>query len=289
MGKYSKDMEMSELREAAKLLGINSFGQSKEALADALNAAADSATTGDPLASGENPATKADPAAEQASEKADSNEKQGEATGKKLFTEDEVKEMIAAAARDAVQEATANLQAQFASQQPQVVQVMADTEKVTMLYMCECADDNVVTFGPGGSLGRITGKTGQLIIPKNQWSQFYSEFVRKMLDQRVLIVVSGLDDDEREMYGLNYQEGETLDRKAFSKMLDLGDGLLDIFPQLCAAHKEMVARRFVTAFQQGDSRAMNRNLIVALNDMTDDDLFLPIIEGLNAKDAKKKR
>jgi hypothetical protein len=41
----------------------------------------------------------------------------------------------------------------------------------------------------------------------------------------------------------------------------------------------------------GDSRAMDRDLIVALNELSKDDtnkkgMFQPIIEGLNARDAE---
>ena len=47
----------------------------------------------------------------------------------------------------------------------------------------------------------------------------------------------------------------------------------------------------LTAWMDGDPRAMDRDLIVALNELSKDEkhkkgMFVPIIEGLNAKDAE---
>lgn len=183
------------------------------------------------------------------------------------------------------------LQDQLAAQKPHVVQVMADTEKVVLRFQAEVADDNVATFGPEGMYGQVTGKTGTITVPKSEWSRFYNESVRNMIYRRWLIVLSGMDEQERELYGCNYKPGEVLDEMAFHKMLDLGRDLIAVFPALCDAHKEMVANRFLTAWMDWDPRAMDRDLIVALNELSKDDthkkgMFVPIIEGLNAKDAE---
>lgn len=183
------------------------------------------------------------------------------------------------------------LQDQLAAQKPHVVQVMADTEKVVMRFQAEVADDNVATFGPEGMYGQVTGKTGTITVPKSEWSRFYNESVRNMIYRRWLIVLSGMDERERELYGCNYKPGEILDEMAFHKLLDLGRELIAVFPALCDAHKEMVASRFLTAWMDGDSRATDRELIVALNEMSKNEkhkkgMFQPIIEGLNAKDAE---
>ncbi len=191
------------------------------------------------------------------------------------------------------------LQDQLAAQRPQVVQVMADTEKVTMRFQAEVADDNLTVFGPEGMYGQVTGKSGTIAVPKSEWSRFYNESVRNMISRRWLIVLSGMDEQEREVYGCNYKAGETLDETAFHKLLDLGRDLIAIFPALCDEHKEMVASRFLTAWNEGDERAMDRDLIVALNEMSKDayknadkndprkkGLFWPIIEGMNEKDAE---
>ena len=192
---------------------------------------------------------------------------------------------------EALKSLVKQLQDQLAAQKPHVVQVMADTEKVVLRFQAEVADDNVATFGPEGMYGQVTGKTGTITVPKSEWSRFYNESVRNMIYRRWLIVLSGMDEQERELYGCNYKPGEILDELAFHKLLDLGRDLIAVFPALCDAHKEMVASRFLTAWMDGDPRAMDRDLIVALNELSKDDthkkgMFQPIIEGLNAKDAE---
>lgn len=191
------------------------------------------------------------------------------------------------------------LQDQLASQRPQVVQVMADTEKVVMRFQAEVADDNKTVFGPDGMYGEITGKAGTVTVPKSEWSRFYNESTRNMIARRWLVVLSGMDQRERELYGCDYKEGELLDERAFHKLLDLGRDLIAIFPALCPDHQAMVASRFITAWGQNDPRVMDRELVVALNEMSKEPyrkadksdlrrkgLFWPIIEGLNAKDAE---
>lgn len=177
-------------------------------------------------------------------------------------------------------------------QQPQVIQVAADTEKVTLRFQSECAQDNVATFGPGGLYGQITGQTGTLMVPKNEWSRFMTDQVRYLLKTRQLIVLSGMDEDERELYGVNYKEGELLDRKAFQKILDMGEDLVDIFPGLCRSHQEMVAKRFTEAFNNGDARAMDRDLLVKLNEITKEGgqkgMFTKLISMLNKQDEEEE-
>ena len=192
------------------------------------------------------------------------------------------------------------LQQQIAQpQQTQVVQVMADVEKVTMLWQAEVADDNVAVFGVNGMYGQVTGKTGTVIVPKSEWSRFYTETNRWFIDHRWLIVVSGMTDDEKELYHCKYKDGEILDRGAFQKIVEMKDGILDIFPQLCTAHQRMVATRFNDEWNAGKLTASDRSLIVKLNEMTKSDeagipandprkkgMFWPIIEGMNARDAQ---
>lgn len=194
----------------------------------------------------------------------------------------------------------ANMQRQLEQRNPQIVQVMADTEKVVMRFQAEIADDNVAVFGANGMYGQITGKTGTVVVPKSEWSRFYNESTRRMMDRRWLVVLSGMDDDERRRYNCAYKEGEVLDEKAFDGLLDMGRDLLAVFPALCWEHKLMVARRFITAFENDDKRAYDRDLIVALNELSKAGteqlpkndvrrrgMFHTVIEALNAKDAEE--
>lgn len=183
------------------------------------------------------------------------------------------------------------MQAQLLAAKPQVVQVMSDTEKVTLRWQAEVADENVLNLGPNGVYGRITGKTGYASIPKSEWSKFLDESMKGFIRDRMLIVLSGLSDEEREMNGCMYREGELLDEKAFVKMLDMGEDLIAVFPALCHEHKEMIARRFISGYEENHPSAHNRKLVVALNELSKQDPLFPkkgafssIIEQLNAKD-----
>lgn len=178
-------------------------------------------------------------------------------------------------------------EAMSAAQKPQVVQVTASTEQVHFLWQAPVAEDNVQDFGPGGMYGRIIGKTGEFFVPKNDLSRILDNITRMCLDRRWLIVVDGLSEDEREALGVNYNEGELLDRKAFAKMIELGDKILEIFPALCEGHKEMVAKRFYEGWMEKNPY-IHRDTVAELNRMAKDagmknNAFSAIIEGMNAE------
>lgn len=203
---------------------------------------------------------------------------------KKLYTEEEVAEIARRAAMEAVAEAMKS-----APQTPaQIVRLSADTEKVHFLWQAEVADDNTVQFGEGGMYGSIVGKTGSFYVPKSDMSRILTNMNRKFLKDRWLIVVSGLDDEERETLGVDYKEGELLDRKAFAKMVELGDRMLEIYPDLCEGHKMMVAQRYAEAYAQG-SPYVTRERVVKLNKLSkrkghERGDFIGIIEAMNATD-----
>lgn len=173
---------------------------------------------------------------------------------------------------------------------PQVVQVMADTEKVHFLWQAEVSDSNVVHFGDGGMYGRIVGKTGSFYVPKSDLSRVLTEVNRLHLKRRWLIIVSGLDDEERVALGVDYKEGELLDKRAFAKMVDLGDEILEIYPALCEGHKKMVAQRYAEAFHKNNPN-VTRERVLALNAMSKEagsekGDFTPIIEMMNQRDTE---
>lgn len=178
------------------------------------------------------------------------------------------------------------------AQRPQVIQVSNDTERVHFLWQAPVADDNVQMFGENGMYGRIVGKTGNFFIPKSDLSRILDDRVRYMLDQRWLIVVSGLDAEEREALGCDYKEGEYLDKKAFSKMVELGDEMIDIYRNLCKGQREMVAQRYVEAYEEG-SPYVTRDIVVKLNkiskELNNDKSFrgdfISIIESMNEADV----
>lgn len=180
----------------------------------------------------------------------------------------------------------------IALQRPQVIQVAADTERVYFLWQAEVADYNLVTFGPGGMYGSITGKTGTFSVPKDDLSRILDNRTRGYLERRWLIVVDGLSDDERKSLGVYYQDGEILDRKVFSRMVELSkDEICEIYPKLCESHKEIVARRFYEAWQ-GHNEAVTREKVIALRNLTreaglDFKAFQQILVEMNASDEEE--
>ena len=181
---------------------------------------------------------------------------------------------------------------QMQSAQPQpVIQVATpEGERIHFIFEAEVADDNVFLIGENGMYGRITGKSGMFYVPKNDFSRINDGLFRLMLDKRWIIAVDGFSKEERESLGIDYTEGEYLDKKAFAKMVDLGDEMLEIYPKLCDGHKEMVAKRFYEAFKAGNPK-ITRDLVVKLNKLSKESGsekgdFYAIIEQMNAKDAE---
>ena len=174
---------------------------------------------------------------------------------------------------------------------PKVVQVAPqEAEKVHCLFEAEVADDNIFSLGENGRYGRIIGKSGSFFIPKNELSSVMDAQFRSMLENRWIIIVSGLTDEEREAFGVDYKEGEYLDKKAFAKMVDLGEEILEIYPKLCAGHKEMVAKRYYEAYLNGNQK-VTREIVVALNKLSKEagsekGDFTGIIELMNEADTK---
>lgn len=166
----------------------------------------------------------------------------------------------------------------------QIVVAAPDSgERVHLLWQAEVADDNIIEFGDGGMYGRIVGKTGSIYIPKNDLSRILDAANRLYLDRRWLIVVSGLTDDEREALGVAYRDGEILDKKAFQKLLELDkEELLEIYPELCESHKEMIAKRFYEAYASG--KPVKRDIVVALNNIAPVEAFKAVIDGMNKAD-----
>lgn len=165
---------------------------------------------------------------------------------------------------------------------PQVVQIATDVEKVRFLWQAEVADDNVVLFGDGGMYGRIVGKTGTFYVPKPDLSRIMDSMNRLFLDKRWLIVLSGLTDEERESYGVDYKDGELLDRKVFERLVEIGEEIVDIYPDLCDGHKEMVAKRYYEAWQK-DSHSVKRDVVVALNKIEPNQAFQKILDEMHER------
>lgn len=159
-------------------------------------------------------------------------------------------------------------------------------EKVVLLWQAPVADYNIVEFGDRGQYGRVVGNSGTLIIPKDELSQVMDSSIRYFMDKRWLIVLSGLTDEEREMFGVNYKPGEYLSKEAFLDVIGTGEKILDIYPNLCEAHKEIVAKFYYEAWRE--NRGVKRDIVVALNKLCKHDAFKAIIEEMNERDASEE-
>lgn len=170
---------------------------------------------------------------------------------------------------------------------PQHIVVTTDSsERVYFLWIADVADDNQVLIGDSGQYGRIIGKTGTFYVPKSDLSRVLDSAVRYYLQMRWMIVVSGLSDEEREALGVDYHEGELLDEKAFRRITEMGDELLDIYPALCDSHKDMVASRYHEDYM--NHKPIDRNMVVKLNKIYPSPAFKDILEDMNEKEASGK-
>lgn len=161
--------------------------------------------------------------------------------------------------------------------------VSKDNAKVTLLFQAEVSPENRIKFGPNGKFGSITGKTGTFRVKKDDFTgEFRDALVQSLLKSRELIVLDGLTDEERNLYGLNYRDGEYLEPAVFRRMLDMGQELIPVYRNLCPQYREMVAVKFAEAYETGDRRA-TRELAVALNEISKEQF-----EGLPEGDARRK-
>lgn len=207
-----------------------------------------------------------------------------------MFTRADVEKLVA----DAVAKAMASVQTP-----PQVVSIAQEVPQVTLRFQSDCSDENQLMLGVNGKFGIITGKSGTFKVPRDAFfGEFRDSVVQALLASRDLVVLDGLTDEERALYGVKYTDGEVLEPQAFNKLLDMGDELCAVFPKLCMNYKEMVARRFEDAFAKGDKR-VTRELVKALNELSKADfaslppedvrrkgLFHRVITQMNIMDAK---
>lgn len=193
---------------------------------------------------------------ELAAEKADVKEPQAPRT----YSAEEVQALIESAVQSAL-----------SKQQPQVVQISAETPVVHLMFQDACSPDNYIQFGVGARYGSITGQFGLKTVTKEQFlGDFRDAFVQMLLAERKLIVLDGLTDEERVAYGVDYKDGEFLTEKQFRNMLTNTDALLEAYPKLCDGYKQMVATQITTAFENKDPR-VTRKLVAALNKLSKKD------------------
>lgn len=202
----------------------------------------------------------------------------------KTYSASEVEAMLAA-----MQAQIEELKAQNAAQ-PVAVLSEAGVQKREMIkfrWQAPVSDDNVLEIGPNGRWATITGKERTFSVPKDELGNVLTAQVRNLLDMRWLIVLDGLDEEEMEAIGCKYTPGEILDRKAFSRLVELGGEIVSIYKSLCDGNREIVAKVMYEDWQANGGRHISRDTVVALKKLDPERAaFSEILREMNEREAK---
>ena len=202
------------------------------------------------------PATKEETTAEKPVETVDAPVEQPQKPTERLYTEAEVQAMI---------------QQLLAKQEKK-----PEDETVVLYYAGVCSPLNEAEM-PGYGVIR----PGQYLeIPKKEFGgKFMSAAARKFIENRWLLVVSGLNEQERRRWNCDYKPGAVLDVNAFDNLLNKPlSELSALFSALCAEHKEFVAR-YIFGLVDGAARAKKP---------IDNRISLALVRELNGKSKSEK-
>lgn len=188
------------------------------------------------------------------------------------FTLEQVQQMIA--------EALAKHDAEKKEETPAAKEPSA---VVTMFFQAEVNDANQILLGHNGKYGIITGKHATITVDKRDFiSDFRTTTVQYLLRERNLVVIDGLTDDERRIYGLEYRKGEYLEPAVYDRLIEMGDHVLDVYPSLNLTWREMVAQKFAEAYENKTLKC-SRECLLKLNEMSKKDY-----KALPKDDARRK-
>lgn len=157
---------------------------------------------------------------------------------------------------------------------------------VKILYVDSAIPNNEIKIGQGRS---IFGSGKIFAVQREQFEgEFMTNTIIDLMAKRKLIVLSGLTDDERQLYNCYYREGEVVTSEGmfdFFFNMDTEEAV-EKFEALCPEHRRFVATRFIDAWEAGDNR-ITRDKVEALNKISKRDdpegLFTPIVRDLNEK------
>lgn len=146
----------------------------------------------------------------------------------------------------------------LANTAPQIVQVAPTENPVVLLFLGGIMPGSTVTLG---ELGNIYRDGGTLTVSKDAFFSKLNGTAEFMLRTRQLIVVSGLTDEERERYGVLYNEKELLTERTYGRLLSYSpEELKTIYAALCPEHKAIAAKAFRTAIDNQDGRVTEAKL-----------------------------
>lgn len=165
---------------------------------------------------------------------------------------------------------------------------VSENGMVKILYVDSCITNNQI---PIGRNRYIYGSGRMFTIPLQEFEgEFMTPLSMKLLEKRKFIVLDGLTDEQRKLYGCLYKENEVIKTEGIFDWLLTGpeDDAGERFSALCWEHKQMAAKRFIDAFEKNDNR-ISRSRVERLNKISRDaspdgkGLFTPILEELNAR------
>lgn len=157
---------------------------------------------------------------------------------------------------------------------------------VKLIYLDSCIENNQIPIG-GGRV--ITGSGRRFSVKLSDFEGvFLTPLVTLLLKKRKFIVLDGLNEEQRQQYGVDYKPGEILKNEGTFDWFLSGpvSQVKAAFADLCKEHRELVARRFMLAFENGDNR-LTRDRIEALNEVSKRDFedgkgaFTPILKAIN--------
>ena len=188
----------------------------------------------------------------------------------KSYSQAELDSIVAEAVKKAVASMTI----------PTSVKLESD-EYVTLLLADEMAPESVFVWKEL----QISHSYGEGRIDKKTFITQRDYKLDKLLRKRVLVVVDGLTDEERERFGVNYTEDELLTPTLYYKLFDLSEEeICRIFKAVCPEHKKVIARMYIDAYNRKDNR-VNPHTVKRLNTIskkTDaDGLFTSVISAMS--------
>lgn len=174
----------------------------------------------------------------------------------------------------------------------QAVYVTPNEKMVQCIYIDSVIANNEIVIGNGR---KISGSGRVFSVPLSEFeSTFITPLIAKLIKDRRIIVLDGLTDEQRGLYGCEYAENEVIRREGmfdFFFKKDISEAA-EIFGNLCAEHQELVAARFMDAYLNDGSplkRYVSRARVVALNNISKEKhngegIFKPMLEALNAEE-----
>lgn len=181
------------------------------------------------------------------------------------------------------------LKAQIGGQSAAPAQTKPE-EVVVLYYVPACSPDNEANLGDYGVV-----RPGQYIeIPKKEFGRFMGPQARKFVEKRRLLVLSGLNEEERRRWNCDYRLGETLTENAFDGLLDLSEAkIADLFRALCPEHKKAVVRFLYSKADEAQRRGelidnrIDLSKVRTLNDLSKsvepEGMLNPLIERIKAQ------